>query len=293
MRKLLILLLVCQAAFLQAQHSFMFSQYMFNGLAINPAYAGNRDVLTIVAEHRDQWTGFEGAPKTSSLTAHTPLKNKKINIGISFISDRYGITRRNKLDVAYAYRITFEKSTLFFGLQGGVNLLHDQWSEVQTNDPGDRAFVGLDEWSTIPEAGVGVYYKTEKFYAGLSAPSLLTSGKAGQVYKPTMLHTGYVFFLPNDIRLKHSILAKYVHGSPIELDINTNAYYKNLGLGFSYRTNDAVVFLLEFEINSQFKAGYSYDVSITKLGTYNKGSHEVMLRYEFGYGIKVTNPIYF
>jgi type IX secretion system PorP/SprF family membrane protein len=292
MPRLLVFLLLA-AAGVAAQHNPMYSHYMFNGFALNPAYAGSNDVLTLVLLHRHQWTGFDGAPHTTTFAAHTPLKNKKVNMGISFISDRYGITNRNKFNIAYAYRITFDKGALFMGIQGGVNFIRNQWSQVTLNDPGDHAFIGQEELTSIPEAGCGIYYKSEKFYIGASSPALVSSGETGLTYKPSFLQCGYVFFLPNDVRMKHSLLVKYMASSPVEFDFNTNVYFKSVGIGFSYRTNDAMIFLLEYKINEQFNAGYSYDLSVNRLGAYNQGSHEIMLRYQFGYGVTATNPRYF
>ena len=278
---------------MNAQHRAMYSQYMFNGFILNPAYAGSNDGLIVGMLYRNQWVGLDGSPKTSCFYAHTPLKNKKINLGMSFINDRYGITNKNKFNIAYSYRVSFPKADLFFGLQGGINFLHDRWNEIATTTAGDHTFIGQDQISTLPEAGFGIYYKSEKYYAGLSAPSMLSSNVPGIMTKPTMLSAGYVFFLPNDIRMKHSILVKYLINSPMEFDLNTNIYYKNFGLGFSYRTNDAVVFLLEYDVNEQLHIGYSYDQTISNLGTYNKGSHEILLRYSFKFNVVSTNPRYF
>ena len=294
MKKISIILFFAVTAFAaHAQHNEMYSQYMFNGFLINPAYAGSNDALTLGLLHRDQWVGFDGAPQTTTFFAHTPLKNKKLNMGITFINDRYGITTRNKFNIAYAYRISLNKGALFIGLQGGVDFIRDNWSKVQTTTPGDHAFIGQDQLTSVPEAGFGIYYKTEKFYCGLSSPALLASAAPGLLYKPSMLHTGYVFFLPNNIRIKHSLLVKYIMHSPIEFDFNTNFYYKSFGLGFSYRTNDAIIFLLECDLNEQLHFGYSYDLSVSGLGTYNRGSHEVLLRYSFGFGVTAKDPRYF
>ncbi len=288
-----ICLLLLAAVRMNAQHRAMYSQYMFNGFILNPAYAGSNDGLIAGVLYRNQWTGLDGAPKTACVYAHTPLKNKKINLGMSFISDKYGITNKNKFNIAYSYRITFPKGDLFFGAQGGINFLHDRWNEIQTTTAGDKTFIGQDQATALPEAGFGVYYKSEKYYAGLSAPSLLSKNAPGLLTKPTMLNAGYVFFLPNEIRMKHSILIKYLRNSPVEFDLNTNIYYKSFGVGFSYRTNDAVIFLLEYDVNDQLHIGYSYDQTISSLGTYNKGSHEVLLRYSFKFNVVATNPRYF
>ncbi len=293
MKKISLLLCLLGMQAVQAQHNAMYSQYMFNGLLLNPAVAGSSDVLNITLLHRNQWSGFEGAPRTSSISAHSPLKNKKLNFGFSLLNDRFGITNRTKFDIAYAYRIMLGKGSLSFGVQGGVNIVRSNWSQVQTTTPGDQVFITQDEVSSSPRAGAGLYYRSEKFYAGASTPTIFSTAAGGLQYKPTMVTAGYVFSLPNEMKLKHSMLLKYIKNEPMELDLNTNIYYKSAGLGFSYRTNDAMVFLLEFGINEQFRAGYAFDMTISKLATYNKGSHEVMLRYEFRYGVTAKDPRYF
>jgi type IX secretion system PorP/SprF family membrane protein len=290
--------ILCIAALLAAlsagaQHNDLYSHYMFNGFAINPAYAGSNDVLTLVLLHRHQWTGFDGAPRTTTFSAHTPLKNKKVNMGLSFISDQYGITNRNKFNIAYAYRVSFNKGALFMGLQGGVNFIRNPWSQLILTNPGDKAFIGQEELTSVPEAGFGIYYKSEKFYIGASSPALFAAEEPGTVLRPSFLQCGYVFFLPNDIRMKHSLLVKYMPNSPIQFDFNTNLYYKSIGAGFSYRTGAAMIFLLEYKINEQFNVGYSYDLSVNRLGAYNNGTHEILLRYQFGYGVTAPNPRYF
>lgn len=293
MRKILIATLCLFAAAQgQAQHSAQYSQYMFNGLLLNPAYAGSSDVLSIVLLNRNQWTGFEGAPSTCSVSAHTPLKNKKLNFGFSLLNDRYGITSRTKFDITYAYRLELGKGSLAFGIQGGVNVLRTNWSKVQTTTAGDLVFTTQDEVASTPRAGAGIYYQGDKFYAGASVPTMLSTVE-GILYKPVMVTSGYVFSLGEEMKLKHSFLLKHIKNEPVGLDLNTNVYYQSFGLGFSYRTSDAVVFLLEYGINEQFRAGYAYDMTISKLGTYCKGSHEVMLRYEFKYGVTAKDPRYF
>jgi len=289
MKKIIILLLSIFSLHVHGQHQPLYSQYMFNGLVLNPAFAGSSDVLNLSAIHRNQWTGFEGAPVTSTISGHTPLKNKKINFGLTLLHDKFGINENTRFDLSYAYRLTLAKGSLAFGLRGGINIMRYNMSQAQITTPGDFVFGGQDEVSSTPEAGAGIYYRSEQLYAGASMPTMLSSSGKG----PSLITAGYVFFLPDDMKLKHSILLKYIHGSPMEVDFNTNIYYKNMGLGFSYRSNDALVFLLEYRLNDQFSAGYSYDMVISKLGAYNRGSHEIVLRYEFGYGVSSKNPRYF
>src|ERR1700751_4987027 len=131
-------LIVCTNSF--AQHNSLFSQYMFNGLLINPAYAGSNDVLSATAIDRMQWAGFDGAPKTLSFSLHSPLKNKKVNLGLSVLNDQIGVTTQNKINAVYTYRIFFKKSSLSFGLQEGIDMVTNNWSKIQTTTPGDFMF---------------------------------------------------------------------------------------------------------------------------------------------------------
>lgn len=277
-----------------AQHNALFSQYMFNALLINPAYAGSNDVLSATAVNRTQWAGFDGAPKTLSFSMHSPLKNKKVNLGISFINDQIGITTQNKISAIYAYRLFFGRSSLSFGLQGGINMVRNNWNKIQTTTAGDQVFSAQYSQQNIAETGFGIYYKSNRFYAGASAPDLFAIGiVGGKLYKPVLITSGYLFSLSENVKLKPSVLVKYIKNSPSELDLNMNVYYKNFGAGVSYRTNDAMVFLLEYNINMQFSAGYSYDLTTSKLGTFVRGSHEIMLKYEFGFKVNPQSPRYF
>jgi type IX secretion system PorP/SprF family membrane protein len=279
---------------LSAQHNAMYSQYMFNGLLINPAYTGSNDVLNITLLNRTQWTSFDGAPRTSVFTAHTPLRNKKINLGIAVIDDRLGVTHQDKLSLFYAYRLRLGKGALFMGVQGGALLIHNNWGQIITTTPGDQVFTGQSEQKVLPQAGFGIYYRSDKLYAGVASPDLYSGVSISNVFAtPWLLTTGYVFHPSENIHLKPSLLVKYIAHSPTEVDLNMNAYYKSTGLGVSYRSYDALVFLIDFRFNEQLIAGYAYDLTLTRLGAYNNGSHEVMLRYEFGYSVKAKNPRYF
>ncbi|MGZ3862874.1 MAG: PorP/SprF family type IX secretion system membrane protein [Bacteroidia bacterium] len=294
MKRIFVIISLLAAAASFAQHNAMFSQYMFNGLLINPAYAGSNDVLNATAIDRIQWTGFDGAPKTLSFSLHSPLKNKKVNLGISFINDQIGITTQNKINAVYAYRLFFGKSSLAFGLQGGVNMSRSNWNKIQTTTSGDQTFTGGYVQQNIAETGFGIYYKSPKIFAGISAPDLFSIGTThGKLYKPALLTAGYLISISEDVKLKPSILIKYIKNSPQEFDFNLNAYYKNLGVGVSYRTNDAMVFLIQYNINMQLSAGYSYDLTTSKLHTFVRGSHEIMLKYEFGFKVNPQSPRYF
>lgn len=277
-----------------AQHNNQYSQYMLNGLAINPAYAGSNEVLNITLLHRNQWVGFNGAPKTTSFSSHSSLRNKRVNVGLYYISDVYGITKKNIINGVYAYRLFFRKSSLSFGLLTGLDITTNHWEDIETTNNGDFVFTGQKNRLTKPLAGFGIYYKAENFYSGISSPSLLQFSKLSKnTFRPFLLNAGYLINYSEDLKFKPSVLIKYINSSPLEMDFNINSYYKEFGLGFSYRTNDAIVFILQYVINEQFSAGYSYDITISKLRTYNKGSHELMLKYEFGYKVNAKSPRYF
>ncbi|MEO8761465.1 MAG: type IX secretion system membrane protein PorP/SprF, partial [Bacteroidia bacterium] len=188
MRKLLLLIILFFSVLcVKAQQDNLYSQYMFNGLLLNPAYAGSNEVLSATALNRNQWVGFDGAPKTSTFSLHTPLKNKKVNVGITFINDRFGITTQNKINAVYAYRLFFKKSSLSFGLQAGVDLIKNNYNAIQTTTPNDAVFTGQFSQQNIPQFGFGIYYKTKTFYAGISSPDLLSISTSTSTYKSMFL----------------------------------------------------------------------------------------------------------
>ena len=294
MRKLIFIALFFLSILrIYAQHDNLYSQYMFNGLLINPAYAGSTDVLNATFVNRNQWVGFDGAPRTSTFSLHTPFKNKKINIGLTFTNDQFGITTQNKIDVMGAYRLFFKKSSLSFGLQVGMNFIKNNWNTLQTITPGDQAFMGPYSSHNVPQTGFGLYYKAQKFYIGLSSPDMVAISTSKTTYKSMLFTAGYLFDMSDNIKIKPSFLIKYIRNSPLEIDINAIAYFKMIGIGYSYRSNDAMVFLATVNVNKQLSFGYSYDLTTSKLSTYVRGSHEIMLKYEFSYKVNPQSPRYF
>ena len=288
---------------LQAQHPPMLSQYMFNGMIINPAYTGSRDALSATALYRHQWAGFQGAPRTQSFFLHSPLKNPTNNFGLAIINDRLGVSNHTQVYGTYAYRLDFEeKGRLSFGLQGGFSILKDRWSEVSTDQQGDNVFLADSPTFAVPRFGAGIYYDHRKWYLGAALPYLLDVKNSDYrlytenslQYRPLLVSGGVLIRLNPEVFLRPTFLVKYLPESPTEVDINLNLILKeSIWIGASYRTGDAVVALLEYQINTQLRIGYAYDYSITDLRNYNSGSHEIMLRYEFGYRIKAMSPRYF
>lgn len=301
---LVVFILVVSVAGKAQQHP-MYSQYMFNMLNINPAYAGSRGILTATALYRNQWVNIPGAPQTTSVGFDMPIKDKKIGIGFQLFDDKLGIERSTGLNASYAFRIQLtESGTLSLGLQAGILNYRANYSEVSTFQPNDPAF-NQNISGLLPSAAAGIYYNSDRFYIGVSTPALLNtkisydnvanvSSVTGR-YLHLYLTSGFVVPLNQDLMLKPSVLVKAVSGAPVEYDLNANLWIQNVvSFGFSYRTGDALVGMAELQLNRQLRLGYAYDKTFSDLGSYNTGSHELMLRMEFGWSNgKVASPRYF
>lgn len=300
-----VFIVLLSAADARAQQHPMYSQYMFNMLNINPAYAGSRGVITATALYRNQWVGIDGAPQTTSVGFDMPVKEKKIGLGFQLYDDKLGIERSTGLNASYAFRIQItESGTLSLGLQAGFLNYRANYSQVRTFQPNDPAF-SQNISGFLPAAAAGVYYNSDRFYIGLSTPALLktkitydnvaevagVSGRDLHLY----LASGFVMNLNRDLALKPSILVKAVSGAPIEYDFNANLWIQNtIAFGFSYRTGDAYVGMAELQLSKQLRVGYAYDKTFSNLGSLNSGTHELMLRMEFGNSNgKVASPRYF
>ncbi len=293
-----------------AQQDAQYSQYMFNMMAVNPAYAGSRDVLSITGLYRNQWVGLEGAPITQTLTADMPVRKEKIGLGISLFNDQIGLVATRGITGTYSYRIRMnKKGMLAFGVQGGVVYFNGEYSKMilnpnNTPDPS----VPSDYVKYAPVVGAGIYYSTDRFYLGLSMPNLIkyalvdqsiassaSMDKRAMKYRHVFFMTGYVVPLSPTVVWKPSLLTKFVYGAPVSFDINTNFwFYDRFAIGASYRTGSAILGMAEFQVTPQFRIGYAYDYGLNALQRYNAGTHEIMLRYEFSFDkSKVLSPRYF
>lgn len=304
MRIALTYLLIIAAACSHAQHSPLFSQYMLNGLAINPAYTGSREVFVANVMYRNQWVGFDGAPKTQVLSLHGPLKNKSIAVGLLVNNEKFGVTNSTGVSGKVAYRIKMKEATLSFGISIGINMMSAKYSELTTTQLNDLSFANDYRNTLRPDFGAGIYYSTKKYFVGLSVPTMtsqryIVENEKVQIYSDFgnynfILTGGYIFTLNDNFKLKPSTLLRVSPNKQAQLDLNANVIYKDqFWLGASYRHNDAMVFIAEFQINQQFKIGYSYDYTLTAFKKYSGGSHEIMLQYEFGYKVKSIDPRFF
>jgi type IX secretion system PorP/SprF family membrane protein len=306
-RNVLLSLLLLLTIDLFAQQDPQYSQYMFNTLAVNPAYAGSRDVLSMTALGRKQWVGLAGAPTSATFSADCPVRKEKIGLGLMFSTDKIGIQKTTAASFFYAYRIRARIGTLALGLSGGVMQYNADLTSValsSNNTQMDPAFQNNVN-KILPNFGAGVYFSNDKLYLGVSAPHLVNNTVAayrvansisyGTQSRHYFIMGGYVFNLSSSLKYKPSFLIKMVEGSPVQADLNSNLWFHDrFAIGFSYRTSDAVVVMGEVQINHQLRFGYAFDYSLNKLSNYNSGTHEIMLRYEFGFGGKViTSPRYF
>lgn len=309
MKKIFIIIVIVAASLSGfAQQDAMFTHYMFNTLSVNPAYAGTRDALTITGLHRSQWVGFDGAPRTQTLTLHSPILNENIGVGLSVINDKIGPTNLTSVYGDFSYKIKVnEKARLSLGISGGLNIRRNALSDIPLTDGNDVSFANNEESELLPNFGFGAYYYTEKFYVGLSIPKLLENNfKTNEIAGGTNLASearhyffiaGTIFNISKDFKLKPTALLKYTYAAPVQIDLTATLLYKDkVWLGLMYRTSVATGVLVGVYITPQLAAGYSFDWSFgNETMEYNSGSHEIMLMYDlvFTDKSKVRSPRYF
>jgi len=294
---LVLLLLLAGACDLKAQQYPQFSQYMYNGLIINPAYAGSKDYLSLTGVYRKQWADFPGAPETETFTAHGPLSQGKMGLGLVFINDKTSeASKHMDISAAYAFHIETGSGTFSLGVQGGIAQYSTDLSKLRVYDLNDNV-AGLNESEIFPIASAGLYYYTDKFYAGFSVPQLLTNSPkaAPSLVNHFFLTSGIVLGSGDNFKLKPSFLLKMTSTSPLSYDINLNAFFgKVIGIGVSYRAEDAIVGLVELQLTPNLRLGYSYDMVQSAIKDFAPASHEIMLGYDFGHEVpKVRVPRYF
>ncbi|MDB5256250.1 MAG: rane protein [Chitinophagaceae bacterium] len=274
-----------------SQQGSLYSQYMFNGLVLNPAYAGSQESMSISALFRKQWTALDGSPSTGIFSAHAPLNNKKIALGLLFVNDNIGVTQQTGGDLMYAYRISFsETRKLSLGLQAGFARLSSQYSSLTVKDPNDPSFSSSGAYNYL-YFGTGIYYSSKRFYAGLSAPhaNRITLGQTFSTDENSQsrnyfLTTGYVFTLSPSFKLKPSTLIKATDGWSSQIDFNCTLLYEDVfWIGVSYRTFSALSFMAKVQLTNQLSAGYAYDNALGDLSVIGGGGHEFMLTYNFSF----------
>ncbi|MCF2875588.1 MULTISPECIES: type IX secretion system membrane protein PorP/SprF [unclassified Tenacibaculum] len=303
----IIFILIITTVFnVESQQLPQFTQYMYNTISVNPAYAGSREVLSIVGLHRSQWAGFGKGPETQTLSIHTPLRNDRIGLGLSFINDKLGYENFTYLYGDFSYTINLSEETrLAFGLKAGFTQynLDDELIAAEASDPGISGV--RNRWE--PNVGAGLYLHTNKWYLGLSAPRLLnidhndlTIGGVdyGIVDKVSYyLTAGYVFNLSNSVKFKPATLIKATNGAPLSYDVTANFLFnEKFWLGGSYRFNEftgALGAIVDFQVSRQFRVGYAYEYPLSDINQFSSGTHEVLLMYELIKVNRVKSPRYF
>ncbi len=279
-----------------------FTQYMYNTISINPAYAGSRETLSLVGLHRSQWVGLEGGPTTQTFSIHSPMRNEKVGLGLSFINDELGFENFTYIYVDFSYTIHLnEKTKLAFGLKGGFTSYSiDQ--ELRNAQPNDPAIFGIeDRWS--PNIGAGVFLHTNKWYLGLSAPRILNTDYNGNNNYAALervshyLTGGYVFDINKTVKFKPAFMVKATNGAPLSYDLTANFLFnEKLWLGAAYRLNEstgAFGALVDFQVSKQFRIGYAYEHPVSDIRPFANGTHEILLMFEVFKSKRVKSPRYF
>ena len=288
------------------QQDAMLSQYMFNGLFLNPAYAGSHDYFQSTLLYRKQWVNFNGSPQSIIAAVDGPIYKKKMGLGLIISNDKIGVTNQTDILANYSYSLKLGEGKLAFGIKAGVSQYQATLSDLVYWDDKDPIYMGGNLTKYVPRFGTGLYYHQEKWYAGISIPTLLAYDNAyknfnvninnsSNLRRHLLITGGYVFTLNDSWKIKPSALIKYTAAAPLEIDINANVLYKDMiWAGISFRSGDAIIGLLEYQANDRFRIGYAHDFTITKIRNYSTGTHEVMIGYDFGKDFaKVKTPRFF
>ena len=278
-----------------AQQDAQYTMYMFNPLSVNPAYAGSRDALSITMLGRKQWVNIDGAPSTATLSVHSPLRNENVSLGLSVMQDEIGPTKNTSFygDVSYRFNVS-KKAKLAFGLKGGLDMFSADFGKLRVRDESDIQFTTPIRNQIMPNFGFGTYLHSEKYYVGLAAPKLLRNTFEGSLQgsgglesiqdRHFFLTAGYTFDLNSVVEMIPSFVVKAVEDAPLSADVNLNfLFYEKLWIGGGYRFDDSFVGNIVYHFTPQFRAGYAYDYTLSDLGDYNTGTHEIMINYDLDF----------
>ena len=299
--RILLFVLMFTGVVSYAQQDAQFTQYMYNTINVNPAYAGSRGALSIFALHRTQWVGLDGAPVTNAVSINTPINGSNLGLGVSLINDKIGPANENTISADLSYTIpTSETFKLSLGIKGTANLFNLDVTKLDPKDAGDESFQNYNKFS--PNIGAGIYLHSDKAYLGLSIPNFIQTNRYDdndvRIFKEKInyyLIGGYVFDLNQDIKFKPALITKMVEGAPLQIDVSGNFMFsEKFVVGVAYRWSAALSGMVGFQVSDGLYIGYGYDRETTNLKNYNSGSHEIFLRYEIFKNInKITTPRFF
>ena len=284
-----------------AQQDAQYTQYMYNTINVNPAYAGSRGALSIFGLHRTQWVGMDGAPVTNSFSVNTPINESKIGVGLSVVNDKIGPTISNDISADISYTIqTSETWKLSFGIKGTASMLNLNVNDLNPENQNDPQFQNYSKFS--PNIGAGIYFHSDKAYVGLSVPYFIQTNNFNDddvaIYKELMSYyfiAGYVFDINYNLKFKPALMTKATAGAPLQVDLSANFMYMDkFVLGAAYRWDAAFSGMAGFQVYEGLFVGYAYDSDTTNLKNYNSGSHELFLRFElFNHLNKIVSPRFF
>lgn len=308
---IILLLLVTASITCHGQQDAQYTQYMYNTISVNPAYAGSRDAINITGLYRNQWVGIGGAPITQTLSINSPIgRNNKVGLGLSIVNDKIGPTQETYIDIDFSYTInTSIEGQLAFGLKAGGHLLDVNFDDLNQYTNSDILLDSNIDNKFSPNVGVGLYYHTEKLYLGVSAPNLLTTEHFDESSNDNTASSflaaervnyyaiaGYVFNINASTKFKPAALVKAVSGAPLQVDVSANfMMYDKLTLGLAYRWSAALSAQIGFQFSDSIMLGFAYDWETTALGDteFNAGSYEFFLRYEIFKNKKILYPRFF
>ncbi|CAN1556538.1 Bac_Flav_fam_1, Bacteroidetes-specific putative membrane protein [Flavobacteriaceae bacterium] len=301
--KLFSIVMMFTAIVSYAQQDAQYTQYMYNTINVNPAYAGSRGALSFFALHRTQWVGLDGAPITNTISVNTPFNNSRLGLGVSIVNDEIGPSTSNSISTDISYTIPVSESfKLSFGIKGTANLFSIDINKLNPNDPNDPKIQNDINNDFSPNIGAGLYLHSQKAYLGFSIPNFIENDAYNDnevaIYKEKInyyLLGGYVFDLSPSIKFKPAFMTKLVKGSPLQVDVSGNFMFNEMfTIGLAYRWSAAMSAMVGFQVSDGLYIGYAYDFETTELDNYNSGSHEIFLRYEiFKKNNKIITPRFF
>ncbi|SHG35553.1 type IX secretion system membrane protein, PorP/SprF family [Flavobacterium segetis] len=290
------------AALSYAQQDSQYTQYMYNTINVNPAYAGSRGAMSIFALHRTQWVGLDGAPVTNAVSINTPLNESNLGFGVSLINDKIGPTIANNFSTDLSYTIPTSKIfKLSFGIKATLRMFDLDVSKLNSVDATDTSLQNMNN-KVSPNIGAGIYWHSDNAYLGLSVPNFIESNHYNDnevvINKEKInyyLMAGLVIDLSDSVKFKPALLTKIVQGAPLQIDVSGNFMFMDkFVVGVAYRWSAAMSTIVGFQVTDGIYIGYGYDHETTNLNNYSFGSHEILLRYELFSNIsKITTPRFF
>lgn len=278
----------------EAQHSGLTSNYLFNLFVVNPAYAGQRGALDVTAFYRKQWVGLSGSPERYGVMGHMEVKPKNLGVGLQIENEKIALFTDTRISAAISYKIKFDGlNSLSIGLSPGFRRVVTDHNRLVTTQSGDATFADYLQPKNSYVNGAGLFFSNQKYYLSVSSPDLMQLATPDKLVEYNIV-TGYVFKISDNFSLKPFTLIRGIKNSPLQFDASLTAYFNQMfGVGLSYRNKESLILFSELLIKKQFKIGYAYDYNIGQLRKFNSGTHEIMFNFFFGKTTNVASPRFF